>query len=125
MIAEDDVIIRMGIADFLRDRGFNVLEAASLAEAQALFMSQAPIEGVFSDINMSTRNDGIELARWLEAHYPDVPVILTSGVAEAYAAPASSCQNVRQIITKPYDFGEIELKLRAFRAASANPWRKV
>ncbi len=34
---------------------------------------------VFTDVQMPGGMDGLDLARWMREHRPDVPVIVTSG----------------------------------------------
>jgi CheY-like chemotaxis protein len=112
-VAEDELLIRMAIVDHLQGCGFKVLEAATAEEAEAIFRSGALIDAVFSDINMPRNHDGILLAHWLDKHHPDIPVVLTSGAAEAHAAAVSACGSVRHFVAKPYDFSDMEAKLRA------------
>jgi len=113
LVAEDDVLIRMGISDYLRNAGFAVLEAADAEEARVLLATGAPVEAVFSDIYMQGPRDGVELALWLELHHPDLPVLLTSGVADAYREAAEACANVHGFVVKPYDYSEVEGLLRS------------
>lgn len=112
LVAEDEPLIRMAIVDHLQGCGFKVLEAATAEQAETIFRNGALIDVVFSDVNMPRDHDGIVLAQWIEKHHPDVPVVLTSGAAEAHAAAVSACGSVRHFVTKPYDFSEMEAKLR-------------
>lgn len=101
LIVEDETLIRLAIADFLRDAGYRVLEAASAPEAQVIIGSGEPIELVFSDINMAGPMDGVELAEWLQQKHPGVKVVLTSGVAHN-ARRAGRLPTVA-FLTKPYE----------------------
>jgi CheY-like chemotaxis protein len=121
LVAEDEPLIRMAIAEHLQGCGFTVLEAATADQAESILKSGALVDVVFSDINMPRDHDGILLARWIEKHYPDVPVVLTSGAAEAYAAAVSACASVRHFMTKPYDFSDLEAKLRVLAYGRRDP----
>ncbi len=79
LVVEDEVLIRLDVADFLRDNGFQVVEAANVAEALAVLSSAMRIALVFTDVQMPGSMDGLDLARWIRANRPDVPVIVTSG----------------------------------------------
>src|SRR3978361_1719325 len=79
LVVEDELMVRMPIAEYLRDCGYNVLEAASASEAIAAVAAEGPVSVVFSDIRMPGKMDGVGLAEWFHANYPDVPVLLTSG----------------------------------------------
>jgi DNA-binding NtrC family response regulator len=98
LMVEDDILVRMPVAGYLRENGYDVIEAANASEAQAVLQSGQPIEIVFSDINMPGNMDGVALSKWLLGKYPDMKIILTSGVA----VPKSESTNVF-FLPKPYD----------------------
>ena len=53
LVVEDDVLIRMAIAEYLRDCGYKVIEAVSADEALAVLEHiEAKLDVVFSDIEM-------------------------------------------------------------------------
>lgn len=79
LVVEDEVLIRLDVADFLRDNGFQVVEAANADEAIAVLNSAMRVSLVFTDVQMPGTMDGIALARWMLAHRPGIPVIVTSG----------------------------------------------
>ncbi len=79
LVVEDEILIRLATADFLRSNGYRVLESSTADEALAIFAAGEPIELVFSDINMPGKMDGNDLADWVRKSFPDVKVILTSG----------------------------------------------
>lgn len=81
LTVEDEVILRVVVADYLRDCGYRVLEAGSAEEAQDILRSGEKVDVLFSDINLGPGNNGLHLARWTRDHHPDVRIILTSGVA--------------------------------------------
>ena len=71
-MVEDEVLIRLVIADYLRDCGYRVHEAVSAEEA--ILILQAPevsIDIVFSDVEMPGEMDGFGLARWVRANKPE------------------------------------------------------
>jgi DNA-binding NtrC family response regulator len=80
LVVEDEILVRMPLAEFLRDCGYRVIEAANAADAQAVFKAGQPIEAVFSDVHMPGAMNGIGLAEWIQREYPDVQIILSSGV---------------------------------------------
>ena len=73
LVVEDEVLIRVVIADYLRECGYRVYEAVNASEALA--MLQAPevsVDIVFSDVEMPGDMDGLGLARWVRANKPSV-----------------------------------------------------
>jgi two-component system, response regulator PdtaR len=113
LVAEDEILVRMNIADCLRSAGFLVVEAASADEARVALMAISEIDAVFSDVNMPAMQDGIGLAMWMAVRLPDVPVILTSGNSSpTQAAAVAACPNVTDYVAKPYACPDIERLLR-------------
>ena len=119
LVVEDEHLIRSGVADFLRECGWRVLEAASAAEAIEILESGAPIELVFSDIQMPGAMDGFGLGRWVREHRPGVRVILTSGVIGASDAATALCDEGP--IAKPYDYQHLAERIRHHLGAGIGP----
>jgi DNA-binding NtrC family response regulator len=120
LLVEDEVFIRLALADHLRECGFTVLEAASVDEAKAFFTEGMAIDLVFSDIKLLGPSDGIELAVWIGSHFPEVPVILTSGVQSALRAAEAACAHIGDFIDKPYEPVAVEQRIRALIARRAD-----
>ena len=112
LVAEDEVLIRSWVADHLRDCGWNVLEAGSGAEARSLFLAGGSINVLFSAVQMSAATDGIELASWVHDNYPDVHVLLTSGVAAMAGIPTEVCPQA-STFRKPYEREAVGARIRA------------
>ena len=100
LVAEDDIFIRAMIAEFLRDVGFDVTEAASADEAMAVFESGAAIDLLFSDVRMPGSMDGTELAARVRERWPTTHIMLTSGYSNALADARKWSQ--LRILPKPY-----------------------
>ncbi len=96
LIAEDDIFIRATIAEFLRDAGFDVLEASSADEAMAVFEAGTEIDLLFSDIKMPGSMDGSELAVRVKDRWPGTHVMLTSGY------PGTLGESRDRFLPKPY-----------------------
>jgi CheY-like chemotaxis protein len=100
LVVEDEEMVRMPIAEYLRDCGYKVLEAGDAAQAIAAVDEAGPVNLVFSDVRMPGRMDGIGLAQWFQANHPNVPVLLTSG----YSTNRGTTGKVPglRLIEKPY-----------------------
>ena len=104
LVVEDELLIRLYVADALRDHGFEALEAAD-AEHALRILDEAAVELVFTDITLPGAIDGFELARRVAATASKPPVILTSGRHNATVA-RQLCPTAR-FLTKPYDLSEL------------------
>jgi CheY-like chemotaxis protein len=102
LVVEDEILIRSAVAEFLRNAGYKVIEAADAGEAVAIFASETQIDLVFSDINMPGPMDGIGLMRWIADHHPGIHVILTSAISHARRAGESGAG----FLMKPYRLAE-------------------
>ena len=116
LVVEDEVLIRLVIAEYLRECGYRVHEAVSAEEA--ILILQAPevsIDIVFSDVEMPGGMDGFGLARWIRAHMPQTEVILTSG-AERSADIAGTLCEAGPLMKKPYHTQEVVDRIRQLKA---------
>ncbi len=120
LVVEDEVFIRFDVADFLRESGFDVIEAGSAQEAVEAIASGARVDLVFSDIQMPGAMNGLGLAIFIRANHPGLPVILTSG-ASLKMDIDPSIADVAPIEAKPYDPDLILARIRrTLVAASAS-----
>lgn len=101
LVVEDEILIRLVIADYLRGCGYKVYEASSGDEAMILLQQDDPkIDLVFTDTEMPGRIDGFALARWLREQRPEVEVILVGSPAKAADTAAGLCEDGP--LPKPY-----------------------
>ncbi|WEX12095.1 response regulator [Chelativorans sp. AA-79] len=110
LIAEDEALVRMAIADHVRSCGFKVLEASSAAAAIAALNSDPSVRLVFSDIQMPGDMNGFSLAAWIREHFPAVKIILTSGFYDGMENAAALCDEGP--LPKPYDEGFVVERIR-------------
>ena len=103
LVVEDEVLIRFVVADYLRECGFQVLEAGNTDEAEKLLRTaDLGIDLVFSDVHMPGTRDGFDLARWVQEHRPEIPIVLTSGLARTVELSEDLCA-LGPIEPKPYN----------------------
>jgi CheY-like chemotaxis protein len=95
---EDEVIVRMGLAEQLRNAGYVVLEASNADEALDL-LRNSRVQVVLSDIRMPGSLDGVELARAIRAQHPEIKIMLASGQSFS----ASHWWDHDGFFPKPYD----------------------
>lgn len=78
LIVEDEVLIRMMMANELRSAGYNVIEAAQADEAMDV-LDATPIDLVITDITMPWGSmDGIKLAERVRSDWPRTKVMVVS-----------------------------------------------
>jgi CheY-like chemotaxis protein len=87
LVVDDDALIRMDAVHILEEAGFRVLEAAAPEEALAVLEQRGDsIQFLFTDVQMPpSEHDGFYLARKCAAYWPDVGIIVASGMLEPQA----------------------------------------
>ena len=116
LVVEDDVLIRMPIAQYLRDCGYRVIEAANADEAMAVLLhEETNVDVVFSDIEMPGSVDGFELAKWIREHRPGVDVMLAGTISRAVNAAKELCDGNQ--LPKPYTSQAVHDRIRRLLAA--------
>jgi CheY-like chemotaxis protein len=103
VVAEDEVLVRLMVADHLRAQGFKVLEAASAQEAISILASVPDIRVIVTDMHMLGPQDGIELANYVRAHHPRIAMLLAS----AHPPAAVEQSPFDAFFTKPYNLEAI------------------
>jgi DNA-binding NtrC family response regulator len=102
IVVEDEVLLRLIVAEYLRDCGYKVIEAANADEAvEVLNQPHLRIDVLFSDIDMPGSMDGFALAQWTRTNRPGLEVILTGTVPRAVDAAADLCEEGP--MPKPYE----------------------
>ena len=102
LVVEDNAGVRVLAVERLEKFGFNALSCASGAEAIAQVQSGAKIDLVFSDVVMAGGMSGYDVAAWMAANRPAIPVLLTSGFAEAIVFPGGGAPAGVTLLRKPY-----------------------
>ncbi|HEY6439478.1 MAG TPA: PAS domain S-box protein, partial [Acetobacteraceae bacterium] len=85
LVVEDDADVAELATKVLKDAGYAVAQAEHAPAALTALASGAPIDLVFSDIVLPRGLSGITLAHEVRTLYPKLPVLLTTGYAEALA----------------------------------------
>ena len=116
LVVEDEEGIRFCATEFLRDCGYNVVEAGTVAEAKEVLL-RGRVDLVFSDINMPNRETGFALEKWVRRQFPEIKVLLTSGVPQA----AEDTRDLLEpLIPKPYKLSMLEGRIGRLLCGSDN-----
>jgi CheY-like chemotaxis protein len=76
LVVENDVLKRLATAAALRKHGFEVFEAADIAEATTILETVA-VDVLFSDASLI---DGAKLTRWVKRRHLPLHMFWTAGV---------------------------------------------
>jgi DNA-binding NtrC family response regulator len=101
LVVEDEVLIRLMIADELRSHGLSVIEAANADEALTVLESSIVVDLLFTDVRMPGSIDGIRLVQLAQMARPGIKVVITSGHGPALSS------TVDAFFPKPYDMAAV------------------
>jgi two-component system, response regulator PdtaR len=79
LVVEDEPLIRAFAADVLEEAGFAVIEAPSADYALVVLDKRSDVAVVFTDVEMPGNQNGLDLARFVSDHYPNITIIIASG----------------------------------------------
>ncbi len=106
---ETDIVSLLG--DFLSLNGYEVKTACSAAKAKELLRAHQSISVVLTDIKMPAES-GIQLLKFIKAHYPDVEVIMISALKDINAAIEAMKYGAFSYIVKPFQLEEVLINVR-------------
>lgn len=108
LIVEDDAAVAEMAMEALESSGYAPTLANSGREALARLEQDSSFDLVFSDIIMPGRMNGVELAQEIRARFPQLPVLLATGYADA----AISDEARRfPLIIKPYQIDDLTARI--------------
>jgi CheY-like chemotaxis protein len=118
LVVEDEVLIRMEIAAYLRECGYKVIEVSNGDEALSLLEKHAlRVDVVFSNVQMPGNTDGFKLSQWLRKNRPDVQIVLTGTINRAATEAADLCDE--SPLPKPYDHQTVVDRIKRLLGAAA------
>lgn len=125
LVVEDEVLIRLVIAQYLRDCGYRVIEAAHADEALlVLRKSEIAIDVLFTDVEMPGSMDGFALAQWVRSNRPDMDVVMAGSVGRAVQAASDLCDQQNNV-PKPYDPQSVHDRIRRLLASRRHSKRDL
>jgi PAS domain S-box-containing protein len=113
LVVEDDDEVAALTVEMINQLGYDTTRVASAHAALGALADRRSVDIVFSDIMMPGPMNGLELAQEIRRRRPNVPVLLTSGYADAARDTAET--NQIRIIPKPYRIDELRDALAAVR----------
>ena len=109
LLVEDEQEVASLVQEMLRSIGCEVVHAMSARAALGALANGRHIDLVFSDVMMPGGMNGVELAREIRVRALGVPVLLTSGYAEA-AQQSAAAEGVH-VLAKPYRLEDLAASL--------------
>ena len=103
LLVDSEVLVRHAIADYLRECGYDVVEAATTDEAVTVLGDDGiPVDAVMCDVAATGSRSGFELSVWTKSARPGLAVILAGSLSAAAGAAAQLCDQGPHV-ARPYD----------------------
>jgi DNA-binding NtrC family response regulator len=119
-VVEDEPYVRDSLLELLRARGFEVVGATGVADAQRQ-LERSPVDVVLTDLKMAGLT-GLDLVNRMQTSSPGVPVIVLTGHGSVAAAVECLKAGAADFILKPADPQALEVSIE--RALEARALRR-
>ena len=112
MVVEDELLLRLDLANQLHSAGFEVIEAQSADEALKLLATKIDVDLILTDIRMPGQIDGLGLVSFVQRQDRRIKIVILSAYVDAdsespgdasFAKPVrigSLLAKVRQLLTR-------------------------
>jgi PAS domain S-box-containing protein len=102
LVVDDEPVVRMLIADALKDRGYHVIEAEEGAAGLKVLRSNAKVHLLITDLVLPGGVNGRQLADEARVVRPGLRVLFITGYAENALIGNGQLEPGMQVITKPF-----------------------
>ena len=107
MLVEDELLLRLDLANQLHSAGFDVIEAQCADEALKLLATSIDVDLILTDVRMPGQIDGLGLVSSVRRQDRDIKLILLSAYVDADSeSPADAS------FAKPVRIGALLAKVR-------------
>lgn len=106
LIVDDELNMRLVLGAMLKKEGYEVASAADGREALQILQS-GPVAAVITDLKMPHLS-GMELLDRMNAHHPDIPVIMITAHGTVATAVEALKKGALDYITKPFELEELQ-----------------
>ena len=112
LLVEDDEDVRALPARFLREQGYDVVEARDGVEAMNKLDNNETFDLLFTDVVLPGGMNGVEIAQKAKSLRRNLKVLYTTGYAEDTVADAGHLKEGVNLVKKPYRRTELLTKVR-------------
>jgi PAS domain S-box-containing protein len=111
LVVEDEPVVRGVILEMLGEQGYRTLEAVDGPAGLRLLHSDARVDLLVTDVGLPGMN-GRQLADQAREIRPGLRVLFITGYAESVAIADGFLQPGMEMITKPFDLGNLSRRVR-------------
>jgi PAS domain S-box-containing protein len=112
LVIDDEVIIRMLVAEVLTDLGYTAIEAGDGATGLKVINSDARIDLLVTDVGLPGGLNGRQVADAARAVRPSLKVLFITGYAENAVLSHGHLDPGMHVMTKPFAMDELATRVR-------------
>jgi signal transduction histidine kinase/DNA-binding response OmpR family regulator len=112
LVLEDDMNVRAYSSEVLRELGYRILEAPDGQTALHMLEGQTRVDLLFTDVVLPGGMTGAQVAARARELHPALKVLFTTGYARNAIVHQGRLDKGVQLITKPFGFNELAIKVR-------------
>ena len=112
LIVEDESIVAMEIAQYVRQLGYTVSAVCSSGHAALDAVAGQPVDIILMDIRIKGEMDGIETAEQIRQHHPDTRVIFLTAHMDDYNVNRAIALDPVGYLAKPLRREELRVFLK-------------
>ena len=109
LVVDDEQPVRQILNEFLTRQGYLVEEAESGAQVLSILEKSQP-DLVLLDITMP-KMSGLEVLNWIHTRYPDLCVIMLTGLDQNEIGRQAMNLGATDYLTKPVSFEQLKINL--------------
>ena len=109
LVVDDEQPVRQILNEFLTRQGYLVEEAESGAQVLSILEKSQP-DLVLLDITMP-KMSGLEVLNWIHTRYPDLCVIMLTGLDQNEIGRQAMNLGTTDYLTKPVSFEQLKINL--------------
>jgi two-component system response regulator PilR (NtrC family) len=119
LVAEDETVSRRNVGKVLQDEGYRVVLTQDGEQAVSQVLANPP-DLLLTNLRMP-KLSGFDVAARVRQVSPDMPILLMTGLTTPQLKRMGRRVGIRDIITKPFDFGDLLRRIAAALARRRQP----
>lgn len=110
LVVEDDAIVAEDIRQCLSIMGHQVLGPAYHVEGAKELLQTTKPQLALLDINLSSAEDGINLATWIKTYFP-LPIIFLTAYADKFTLERAKAVHPEYYLLKPFNSNQLKVAI--------------
>lgn len=118
LLVDDEVLVRMVVADQLDELGYTIIEAGDAGGALKQIDPTQKIDLLLTDVGLPGGMNGRQLADAVRQLRPDLPIVFITGYAEQSVLKEADLGKNMRVMTKPFQIEKLADLVREMTGAS-------